>query len=61
MTSQKVNNFTTNDLNDHEVYEIPNIELKSMMLRMINKIKEDMYKHLSKFKENTHKQLDKFK
>jgi hypothetical protein len=46
------NNHTTNDLNN---YEISNIDIKRMMIRMINEMKEDMYKHLNEFKEDTQK------
>jgi Txe/YoeB family toxin of Txe-Axe toxin-antitoxin module len=38
------------DLNDIEVNEISNTELKRMMTRIINEMKEDVYKHLKKSK-----------
>jgi hypothetical protein len=47
MSPPKVNNSTIKDLNNSEVDEIPNNELKGMKIRMINKIKEDMYQHLN--------------
>jgi hypothetical protein len=34
------------DLNDSEMNEISNFELRTMMMRMNNKMKEDVYKHL---------------
>jgi hypothetical protein len=40
-------------LNESEADEISNTELKGIMIKMINKIKEDMYRHLNEFKENT--------
>jgi hypothetical protein len=53
-------------LNDSEGDEISNFELRRMMIRMINDMKEDMdkvfieikgniNKHLNSFKENTNK------
>jgi hypothetical protein len=57
MTPQKVNNFTIVDANNSEVNEIPK-DLKRMIIRILNEIKEDMTKHLNKFKENTNKQLN---
>jgi hypothetical protein len=44
MILQKINNHWVSDLNDNEVDKISNNELKRMMIRMINEIKEDMYK-----------------
>jgi hypothetical protein len=48
MTPQKVNNHTTKDMNDSEVDDISNIELKRMMTRMISEIKDCMYVTLMK-------------
>jgi hypothetical protein len=56
----KINNLIVLGIKDCEEDENPNIELKRMNIRMINKIKEDMFKHLNKFKENTNKQLNEF-
>jgi hypothetical protein len=44
-------------LNDHEVEEISNSELKRTMIRMINEIEVDIYK----YKENTNKQVNELK
>jgi hypothetical protein len=43
---------------DREVDKISHIELKIMMIRMINEIKEDIYKFLNSFKENINKKLN---
>jgi hypothetical protein len=53
--SPKTNSFTIEDVNDSKAYEIPNNELKRIMIRMINKTTEDIYKHLNAFKEDTNK------
>jgi hypothetical protein len=42
MTSQKVNKHTKKGSNDSEVHKISHIELKGMMIRMINNTKEDV-------------------
>jgi hypothetical protein len=42
MSSPKVNNSTVKDLNDSEVNEIANNELKRAMIRLINEIKKDV-------------------
>jgi hypothetical protein len=57
----KINNPAIKDLNDSEVDETANNELRKMMIKIINKIKEDMHIHLSEFKENTNKHLNEFK
>jgi hypothetical protein len=43
MSPPKVNSSTVEGLNDSEMNEISTKELKRMMARMINKIKNDMY------------------
>jgi hypothetical protein len=49
------------DLNDNQENEISNNELKTAIIRMGNKIEEDMYMHLNIFKEDTNKQLNESK
>jgi hypothetical protein len=44
-SSPNVNNSIIKDLNDCEADEISNNEFKRKMMRMVNKIKEDMYKY----------------
>jgi hypothetical protein len=61
MTPQKVNNHTTKDLNVSEVDEMSNIELKGMMTRMTNEMKENIYKHFNVIKENTNKQFNEIR
>jgi Txe/YoeB family toxin of Txe-Axe toxin-antitoxin module len=52
MSPPKVNSSTAEGLNDSEMNEISTKELKRMVARMINKIKNDMYNHLCKFKDS---------
>jgi hypothetical protein len=40
------------DLNYRQGDETSNSELKRMMIRIINEMKEDIHKHLSEIKEN---------
>jgi hypothetical protein len=42
VTPQKVNSHTTKGLNDNGVKKILNLELKTLTIRMMNKMKEDM-------------------
>jgi hypothetical protein len=46
------NNSTTKELNEIEVDEISDNELKRTMTIMINEIKKKMHKHLNKIKED---------
>jgi hypothetical protein len=46
MIPQKVNNHITKDLNDSERHEISNFELKRIIVRIINKMK-NMHRHLN--------------
>jgi hypothetical protein len=39
-------------MNDKEVGEISNIELKRRIVRMVDVIKDSRYNHLNEFKEN---------
>jgi hypothetical protein len=57
----KVNNSTIKHFSDSEVDKI-SMNSRSM-IRMINKIKEDMYEYLNEFKDNSfsNKQLNEFK
>jgi uncharacterized Fe-S cluster-containing protein len=61
MSPTKINNSTMKDLNDNQENEISNNELKTAIIRMGNKIEEDMYMHLNIFKEDTNKQLNESK
>jgi hypothetical protein len=61
MCPSKVNNSVIKDLNDNEVDEISNIELKRTMIRVINKIREDMCKDPNEFKQDINKQLNELK
>jgi hypothetical protein len=54
ITPPKVNP-TIIDTKENEVNEILDKEFKRMIIRMINKFKDDMEKHLSEFKYNTKK------
>jgi hypothetical protein len=53
MTPPKVNSTTKTDMNNSEVNEVWDIELKRMIIRMIKDIKEDMNKCLNELQENT--------
>jgi hypothetical protein len=53
MTPSNVNNSTIMDNSDNEMDEIPDKELKPMIIRMSNEIKEDINKCLNKFQEKT--------
>jgi hypothetical protein len=55
MTPPKVINFTLTDFNDNEVNEIVDKKFRKMIIRAINKFKEDTNKHLNEFKENISK------
>jgi hypothetical protein len=46
------NNSTTKELNEIEVDEISDNELKRTMTTMINEIKKKMHKHLNEIKED---------
>jgi ElaB/YqjD/DUF883 family membrane-anchored ribosome-binding protein len=61
MSPPKIQQFHNKGLNDSEVEEISNSELKIMTIIMISKSKEDMYKHLSESNGNKNKQLNELK
>jgi hypothetical protein len=53
ITFPKLNNFTSANTNNNEVEEILDEEFKTMIIRMINEIKEDINKCLHEFQENS--------
>jgi hypothetical protein len=57
MTSPKVS-CTIMDTNDSKVDDIPDKEFKRMIIRMINKTKEDINKCLNEFKQNINKSAE---
>jgi hypothetical protein len=57
MTSPKVSS-TIMDTNDSKVDDIPDKEFKRMIIRMINKTKEDINKCLNEFKQNINKSAE---
>jgi hypothetical protein len=61
MSSTKLNSFTPIDTSYSEVDEVSDKELKIMIIRTINKIKENMYKCLNEFQKNTNKQLEELR
>jgi hypothetical protein len=63
MTPQKTNNHTIEDLMQSEGNKSPVADLRRMMTRMFNELKEElkenMQKQLNEYQENTDKKLKK--
>jgi acetyl-CoA carboxylase alpha subunit len=60
-TPPKLNDSTIVDTDDNEEDEISHKAFKTMIIRMTNKIKDDMNKCLNKFQENTNKLLNEIR